>query len=115
MRTRRGGGRNRADCSTPPEAVWLFDAALCMWAVLELAGLPDGEVISISWTSTPAVEEWVESGVGSLAIQGVALDGRAVLQATADRLGALSWGLAARYRRVLLGLAQGQTERRGSG
>lgn len=98
-----------ADTSTPPELVWLFDAALCMWAVLELGEMHDGDLaVSISWTATPALDAWIENGAGAVAIQGLGrvpgLAAESVLQAAADRLEVISWGLAARYRRVLLGL-----------
>ncbi len=92
-----------ADTSTPPEAVWIFDAALCLWA-LEVG---EGDGVPVSWVPSAALEGWIETGAGTLSLPG---DG-GVLQAAADRLGALSWGIAARYRRVLLEL-QG---RRGSG
>ncbi|BEI98641.1 hypothetical protein CcaverHIS631_0309400 [Cutaneotrichosporon cavernicola] len=101
----------------PPEAVWLFDSALCMWAVLELVGTPTGDAIPVSWAPTPAIEAWIDSGIGSLAVPGVRLadGGSAVLKAAADRLSASPWGIAARYRRVLLGLQGEQQVRRGGG
>lgn len=96
-----------------------------MWAVLEMGTLGDGElVVSISWTATPALDAWIESGGGAVAVQGLGrvpgLAAASVLQAAADRLEVISWGLAARYRRVLLGLIgqngqDGQDHRRGSG
>lgn len=94
-----------------------------MWAVLELGELSDGElVVSISWTATPALDAWIEKGGGAVAVQGLGrvpgIAAESVLQAAADRLEVISWGLAARYRRVLLGLispnGRGEGRRRGS-
>ncbi|GMK59201.1 hypothetical protein CspeluHIS016_0702160 [Cutaneotrichosporon spelunceum] len=101
----------------PHEAVYLFDAALCMWAILEFGGMPSGDVVLVSWAPTPAVETWIESGIGSLAVPGVGLGegGPAVLKAAAGRLAMSPWGIAAQYRRVLLRLQGEQQERRRSG
>lgn len=97
--------------------MYLFDAALCMWAILEFGGMPSGDVVLVSWAPTPAVETWIESGIGSLAVPGVGLGegGPAVLKAAAGRLAMSPWGIAAQYRRVLLRLQGEQQERRRSG
>ncbi|BEJ14002.1 hypothetical protein CspHIS471_0311760 [Cutaneotrichosporon sp. HIS471] len=99
----------------PPEALWLFDSALCMWAILEFVGTPTGDAIPVSWAPTPAIEAWIDSDIGSLAVPGVGLadGGSAVLKVAADRLATSPWGIAARYRRVLLGLQGEQQARKG--
>ncbi|RSH90377.1 hypothetical protein EHS25_000982 [Saitozyma podzolica] len=101
---------------TPPEVVWTFDAALCMWAVLRfsnnpiaMTGMP-GPVVS--WSESAAVDEWVKLG-GGLIVQGLGNIGglsiSSLLQGFADRLDVLSWGLASQYRKVLLSLIQEST------
>ncbi|KAL1406153.1 hypothetical protein Q8F55_007837 [Vanrija albida] len=97
---------------TPPEVVWTFDAALCMWAVLRLSDVatasPAAPPLTISYAPTPELEGWIEHGDGAPSVQGFGRSARptafAMLQTSADRLEVMSWGLAARYRTVLLGL-----------
>lgn len=106
--------------STPTELIWIFDAALCMWAFLRFSGLSfsssaDPDAISdgggtgrhylISWQASPSLDEWIESGGGDVSVQGLGsgtdINVQAVLRGAAERLGIMSWGLATRYREVL--------------
>lgn len=95
--------------STPTEVVWTFDSALCMWAYLIFSPSrtsTPGKTITISWSSSALLEQWVETGDGMITIQGLAgsasgLTAREVVRHSSDRLEVMSWGLAARYREVL--------------
>lgn len=98
--------------STPPELVWILDAALCMWACLRFSplnspGTHTGSV-AVAWSGSAALDSWVETGNAELTVQGLGavpgLSTVTVLRSAADRLEVMSWGLAARYRDVLLGL-----------
>ncbi|CAK9786778.1 unnamed protein product [Cutaneotrichosporon oleaginosum] len=104
----------RFEFYTPPETVWIFDATLCMWAFMEFAPLPEGETLLVPWSLSPALEAWVSSGVGCLAVEGIGrVDACALLNVAAERLNANPWGLAARHRRVLLRLGSETRRRRG--
>jgi hypothetical protein len=84
-----------------------------MWVILRFSNNPTammgmpGPVIS--WSESPAVDEWVKLG-GGLTVQGLgdvgSLSISSLLQGFADRLDVLSWGLASQYRKVLLSLIQ---------
>lgn len=100
--------------STPPEAVWTFDAALSMWAVIHFSSTPlalslpsSSPSVTISWSETPKLETWIQTG-GAAFVQGLGdvatLTPREVLQQMATRLETLSWGLAVQYRQILLNL-----------
>lgn len=52
---------------TPPEAVWTFDAALSIWAVIEFSQYPIAigpSAAAISWAETPQIEAWIRDGGG---------------------------------------------------
>jgi hypothetical protein len=61
-------------------------------------------VVTIGWSSTDGVEEWINSGGGAV-IQGLGdlnmLTHTKVLETFIDRLAQLSWGLAQQYKQVL--------------
>lgn len=97
---------------SPPEVIWLFDAALALWAILKFGSVSSfGALASesqqmtvLSWTRTPAVEHWIVNG-GPLWLQGLGtlseISPTTVLHNLANRLDILCWGLAGRYRQVL--------------
>ncbi len=104
--------RSPADIvSTPPEAIWTADAALCMWAILHFSAQPlASDALPrtvISWSENAQVQLWVQEG-GGISVQGLGnvahLSTSAVLNAMASRLDTLSWGVAAQYGQILLGL-----------
>lgn len=93
--------------------IWLFDSAIVLWACLThgSSSLPcssTGSSVNLTWTFSAAVDNWIEHGQGDLIIQGVGELGRLtpndVLISSANSLDLMSWGLAARYKDVLLGL-----------
>lgn len=88
----------------------MFDAVLCMWMWLRLANTPAegrGRPVVISHVASVEVDEWIASGHGIVAVHslGQGISATRVLELGADRLAMMPWGLAARYRSVLLGLA----------
>jgi hypothetical protein len=85
-----------------------------MWAVLSFSSytIASGpQVAVISWSASPQIDDWIKNG-GGASIQGLGtvaeLSVPFVLQSFADRLEAMAWGLAERYRKVLLGLLPDQ-------
>ena len=96
--------------STPPEVIWLTDAALSLWAVLHLSTQPisDGAGrTTISCFETTDIESWIQQG-GGISVQGMGdaaqMTASSVLQQMAVRLETLSWGLGRQYREILLNL-----------
>lgn len=96
---------------SPSEVIWLFDTALTLWAILKFGGDYTSNSSAdirpptvLSWTRTPAVDDWIASG-GPLWLQGLGtlaeLTPAVVLHNLANRLDLLCWGLAGRYRQVL--------------
>jgi len=65
-------------------------------------------VVTVGWSSTDAVEDWIARG-GGASIQGLGdlntLTPTKVLDNFVDRLDQLSWGLAQQYKEVLLQLS----------
>jgi hypothetical protein len=61
----------------------------------------------ISWSDNAQVEAWIQDG-GGISVQGlgnvVHLTTSALLNTMASRLDTLSWGVAAQYGQILLGL-----------
>jgi hypothetical protein len=101
----------RANNSTPPEAALIFDAALCLWAVIRFGQTSGGEpTVFISWSMSAAVANYISTGQGTISIQGIGAVSSSthILQAVANRLDMLSWGIAAAYKRVLLHLASNE-------
>jgi hypothetical protein len=95
--------------------VWTFDAALCLWAILQFTTQPLSHgptTTTISWTESSQIELWIKNG-GGVSIQGLGnvaqLSVAVLLQTFADRLEIMSWGLAARYRKVLINLLRDET------
>lgn len=98
--------------STPPEVIWLFDSALCLWAIIRCSKDPIAygtPTTTISWSETPQLETWIAHGGGAM-IQGIGdvatLTTVQVLQHCADRLETLSWGLVEHYRQILVSLSR---------
>jgi len=101
--------------STPLEVPWVFDAAWVIWAYLRFGDVKPASAggsgssirtLKIGWAWTPELAQWIETGKGTVSIDGLGrvpgLSPRAVLLSAADRLDTISWGLAGRYRKVLL-------------
>jgi hypothetical protein len=102
--------------STPTEAVWLFDATLCLWACLKYGGIIDAyasiadvKSIQLAWSWSSAIQSWIEDGQARISLAGVGELRPSlvndILRSTANTLELMSWGLAGRYRQVLLNLA----------
>ena len=101
---------DQAYSSTPPEVIWLADAAMCMWAVMRLSAMPISQGVVVATAScyeTGDVQRWIQNG-GGLVVQGFGAVGLMsadhILQHIAARLETRSWGLGQQYRRILLDL-----------
>jgi hypothetical protein len=94
---------------------WVFDAAWGIWAYLKFAPHKPAPVdssiraLKIGWAWTEEIEKWIENGKGTVSIDSLgrvaSLSPRTVLLAAADRFESISWGLAGRYRKVMLATA----------
>jgi hypothetical protein len=96
--------------------VWLFDSALCLWAVTALTKIPiatPGPGFTIAWSQNQQTDLWIEYG-GSATVQGLGevatLTSASVLSHLVAKLETLSWGLATQYRTILVDLIRGSNE-----
>jgi hypothetical protein len=104
------------DSSVPLEVPWVFDATWIVWGYLRFANPKpqpaNSKVLNIGWAWTPELATWIETGKGIVNIDGLGcipgLTQKEVLAAGAERLHQISWGLAGRYRKVLLGLIENE-------
>jgi hypothetical protein len=100
--------------STPTEVVWLFDATIWIWAYLMFCTNPyvvgggggaAQKPLILGWKPPAWLDQWILTGVGEISVQGLGsgkvLTLELALKAAADRLEVMSWGLAARYRKVI--------------
>ncbi|GAA5860915.1 hypothetical protein JCM8547_003887 [Rhodosporidiobolus lusitaniae] len=100
---------------TPTEAIWIADAAMALWAIVKFArtalSAPPAPLplrSTVHWSDSRSIEPWVQHG-GPLALKNGLGDfdtvtPEAVLIKFAERLEDLPWGLAKKYRVVLLQL-----------
>ncbi|GAA5820962.1 hypothetical protein JCM11251_001897 [Rhodosporidiobolus azoricus] len=105
--------RHRYD--TPAETMWIADAAMAVWAIVKFArsalSAPPSPLqtrSTIHWSDSRTLEPWIQHG-GPLALKNGLGDfdtvtPETVLEKFAERLEDLPWGLAKKYRAVLLQL-----------
>jgi hypothetical protein len=107
---------HKADASSPSDVIWLFDATVWIWAYLKFSDVPfiDNDALGppmvLGWTRPEWLDNWINSGVGRISMQGLrtgtALSLRSILSGASDRLSVMSWGLAMKYRQVVDELLQ---------
>ncbi|KZO90459.1 hypothetical protein CALVIDRAFT_490418 [Calocera viscosa TUFC12733] len=94
------------------EMIWTFDLALTFWAMLRFgSSVVKTSVQSprtiITWSESDELERYIHHG-GSMLFQGlgdlVELDAAKVLAVFEERLEAMPWGIAQRFRHVLMNL-----------
>ncbi|KAH8805434.1 fungal transcriptional regulatory protein [Xylogone sp. PMI_703] len=99
---------------TPSETVWVFDAALTFWTMIKfgtgLIGSSDtSNKVTITWSDSDDVYDWIQRG-GPVSFQGIGnlseLTVPKVLSVFIERLENIPWGLAQRFRHVLMNLRE---------
>ncbi|KAL1962696.1 hypothetical protein VTN77DRAFT_9240 [Rasamsonia byssochlamydoides] len=101
---------------TPSETVWIFDVALTFWAIIKfgqgglLGGSSTGQNrTTITWSEFDDVEGWIQNG-GPVSFQGLGdlaeLTVSKILSTFSERLENMSWGIAQRFRHVLMNLSK---------
>ncbi|KFY26674.1 hypothetical protein V493_03945 [Pseudogymnoascus sp. VKM F-4281 (FW-2241)] len=98
---------------TPSESVWMFDAALTFWAIIKFgiglgSSLAAQNRTTVTWSGSNEVDGWIQNG-GPVSFQGIGdlaeLSVSRVLSVFSERLENMPWGIADRFRHVLVNLS----------
>ncbi|OBT68701.1 hypothetical protein VE03_01825 [Pseudogymnoascus sp. 23342-1-I1] len=99
---------------TPSESVWIFDAALTFWAIIKFGDGLGGSLAAqsrttVTWSGSSEVDGWIQNG-GPVSFQGIGdlaeLSVSRVLSVFGERLENMPWGIADRFRHVLVNLSK---------
>ncbi|UNI15668.1 hypothetical protein JDV02_002179 [Purpureocillium takamizusanense] len=103
---------SRFTFDSPAETVLTLDLGLTFWAILKFSTsigepLPNQRRIIITWSDHAAASEWIRIG-GPVSFQGLGdlsdLSSTKVLSIFSERLESMPWGLAQRFKHVLMSL-----------
>ncbi|OAQ61102.1 fungal transcriptional regulatory protein [Pochonia chlamydosporia 170] len=97
---------------SPAETILTFDVALTFWAITKLSSIVTesnggGRRATITWSDSSATSDWIQQG-GDVSFQALGslsdLTSSRVLSIFIERLESMSWGIAQRFKHVLLSL-----------